>query len=217
MAAAWVTALGSAAASARGDDASAAPAADANAYGNRSELGRPPPRDRSYLQYGVTFAVEGVVSPGPICGDSSNPCILGSGAGVGVRVGWRATERLYIGGAYEFSKQDASTLYLLGILQQARFEIRSYFPTDHSVAPFFLAAAGLTGYGDRWDLATWGPALSLGGGIEIELSGGYVVGVSLAYRPTYLSAFVDSSTLHHDDGVAHLIGLELSLDAQEAL
>jgi hypothetical protein len=177
----------------------------------------PPPRGKPYVQFGVAFTVEGVVSPGPICAVAADPCIFGSGGGISARVGWRPTENVYIGGAYEFSKQDPSRLYRLGILQQARAELRRYIPTDHSIAPFVLAGLGIAGYGDEWAVDTWGPTATLGGGVEIELAGRSLIGLSLAYRPIYLHAFEDSSTLSHNAGIAHLLGLELALEAQDVL
>jgi hypothetical protein len=177
----------------------------------------PPPRGKPSVQFGVAFTVEGVLSPGPVCAVATDPCILGSGGGISVRVGWRPTENVYIGGAYELSKQDPSRLYRLGILQQARAEVRKYIPTGHSIAPFVLAGLGIAGYGDEWAVDTWGPAATLGGGVEIELSGRSLIGLSLAYRPMYLHAFEDSSTLSHNAGIAHLLGVELALEAQDPL
>ena len=178
---------------------------------------RPPPRGQSYLQYGVAFTVEGVASAGPICSESADPCILGSGAGITIRVGWRPVEDFYLGGAYEFSKQDPNQLYRLGILQQARAELRHYFPTGRSTAPYAVAGLGLAAYGNEWSVDTWGPAAALGGGLEVELSGKAVLGVSLGYRPVYLHTFVDSSTLSHQAGIAHFVGLEFALEARDAL
>jgi hypothetical protein len=40
--------------------------------------------------------------------------------------------------------------------------------------------------------------------------------VSLGYRPTYFHSWVDSSTLSHDGGVAHFIGLEAAVEAQDS-
>jgi hypothetical protein len=142
---------------------------------------------------------------------------LGSGAGIAIRVGWRPTEDFYLGGAYEFSKQDPNKLYRLGILQQARAELRHYFPNGRSTVPFALVGLGLAAYGNEWTVDTWGPAAALGGGVEVGLSGKTALGVSLGYRPVYLHAFVDSSTLSHDAGIAHFVGLELALEAQDAL
>src|SRR5580704_11259991 len=95
-------------------------AADPATAAERGNGVEPPPLGKSYVQFGVAFTVEGVVSPGPICAIATDPCILGSGGGISARVGWRPTERVYIGGAYEFSKQDPNLLYRLAILQQAR-------------------------------------------------------------------------------------------------
>ena len=157
------------------EDAEAAPAAEAFA--------RLPPPNRTFLQYGVAFTVEGVAAPGPICADTANPCILGSGGGIAVRVGARLAEDWYVGGAYEFSKQDPGELYRLAILQQARAEVRRYFRTGRVVTPFALLGLGLAGYGNEWSLDTWGLTAALGIGVEVELSGRSLLGISLA-NPT---------------------------------
>jgi hypothetical protein len=57
----------------------------------------------------------------------------------------------------------------------------------------------------------------LGAGLELEVSGGVLLDISRFYRPVYLQAFVDSSTLSHDAGIAQFVGLELAVEAQEAL
>jgi hypothetical protein len=197
---------------ARADEAAGAAEAEAVAA-------LPTPR-RAFLQYGVAFTVEDVASPGPICANSNlgNPCILGSGGGIAVRVGWRPTERLYIGGSYELSKQEPDKLYRLGILQQARGELREYFPTGHRITPFGLLEAGLAGYGNEWSIATWGPSATIGGGVEVEVSDGILFDASIFYRPIYLlQHFVDSSTLSHDPGIAQFLGLELAIEADEPL
>ena len=76
----------------------------------------PPDTRRPFIQYGIAFTIEDVLAAGPIC--SNSPCILGSGGGIAGRGGFRGSERLYIGGSYELSKQEPNKLYLLGILQQ---------------------------------------------------------------------------------------------------
>ncbi len=176
----------------------------------------PPPSVKSTLQYGVALTAETVASPGPVCGDSQNPCILGSGGGIAIRLGWRPNEHFYVGGAYAMSKQEPHQLYRVAILQQARVEARLYFPTGREAAPFLLLGTGVGGYGNEWSIDTWGPSATLGAGIEVQL-GGPVLVVSLAYRPMYLRAWTDSSTLSHDAGIAHLIGLELALEAQDTV
>ncbi len=172
---------------------------------------------QSYVQFGVAFTIEGVASAGPMCRASSAPCILGSGGGIVARAGWRPMENLYIGGGYEFSKQDPNNLYRLGILQQARAELRRYFPTGLRTNPFVMAGAGLAAYGDEWTIDTWGVTAAIGGGIELELSATLHLALALAYRPLYLRAWLDSSATPRDAGVAHLIGIEVALEAQDRI
>jgi len=177
----------------------------------------PPPPRKAQLQYGVAFTVEGVAHAGPICDNPGQPCILGSGGGIDARVGWRPSEHFYLGGAYEFSKQDPGKLYRLAILQQARIESRLYFPTGQSVAPFLVFAGGLVGYGNEWAVATWGACASVGGGLEVELSGAALLNVSLAYRPVFLRSFEDSIPAFHEAGITHFVTLEIALEAQDTL
>ncbi|MGD0674342.1 MAG: hypothetical protein ABSC94_02925 [Polyangiaceae bacterium] len=191
---------------------------DGSATSGAGELAfvRPPEPGHSFVQYGVAFTVEGVASPGPICAPNV-PCILGSGAGIVARAGWRPTEALYLGGAYEFSKQDPNNLYRLGLLQQVRGEIRLYFPNGTQTTPFVTSGAGLAAYGDEWSVGTWGATAAIGGGLELELSGAVHLGLALVYRPIYFRAWVYPSTIPHEAGFAHLVGLELALEAQDRL
>lgn len=175
----------------------------------------PPPSQHSYVQFGVGLASEVVASPGPICPHVTN-CILGSGGGLDVRAGWRPVDRLYLGGAYEVSKQDPNQLYRLGILQQLRAEGRRYFPTGRETSPFVLVGLGASGYGDEWRVDTWGASATVGGGLEVEL-GAAVVTVSAAYRPMYFQAWSDTSGIPHDAGVAHFLSLEISIEAKDRL
>jgi len=211
-------ALTTAPATARADDTgplagvSSAPAVPA---ATSETVVAPPPSQHSYVQFGVGLAAEVVGSPGPICPTVSN-CILGSGGGLVVRVGWRPVDRWYIGGAYEVSKQDPNQLYRLGILQQLRAEGRRYFPTGRETSPFVLVGAGASGYGDEWRVDTWGINATLGGGLEVEL-GTAVVAVSVAYRPMYFEGWSDTSGIPHDAGIAHFLSLEVSIEAKDQL
>ena len=215
--AAVAIALGASAHLARADEAAAKPAPDGVVAIEPEVLAPPAPPRRAYIQYGVAFTVEGVAHAGAVCADPNLPCILGSGGGIDISVGWRPSEDLYIGGAYEFSKQDPNKLFRLAILQQVRLELRHYFPTGKSTEPFVLFGAGLASYGNEWAVATWGPSATIGGGLELELAGGAVLDVSLAYRPVYLRSFSDSIPAFHEAGVAHFITLEIALEAQDTL
>jgi hypothetical protein len=200
-----------------GDTSSSAtqPSPPPAAPSNAAELVAPPPSQHSYVQFGVGLAAEVVGSPGPICQNVSN-CILGSGGGLVMRVGWRPGDLVYIGGAYEISKQDPNQLYRLGILQQLRAEGRRYFPTGRKISPFVLVGAGASGYGDEWQVATWGINLTLGAGLEIEL-GAAVVTLSASYRPMYFESWSDTSGIPHDSGVAHFLSLEVSIESKDRL
>jgi hypothetical protein len=175
----------------------------------------PAPSRFSYLQYGVALVAEAVASAGSICALVEN-CIFGTGGGLVARLGWRPSDELYIGGAYEVSKQDPQQLYRLGILQQVRAEGRRYFPTGREIAPFVLVGAGLAGYGNEWSIDTWGPSGTLGGGIEMEL-GGPVLVLSLAYRPMYFHEWVVASTNDLQSGIAHFVGIDVSVEAKDRL
>ena len=193
----------------------AAHAQDAATAAANESVVTPPASQHQYIQYGVGLAAEVVGSPGPICPNVTN-CILGSGGGLDVRVGWRALDKFYLGGAYEMSKQDPNQLYRLGILQQLRAEGRRYFPTGKEVSPFVLVGAGATAYGNEWRVDTWGASITLGGGLEVEL-GGAAVNLSLAYRPMYFKGWADSSGIPHDSGIAHFFSLEASIEAKDQL
>jgi len=201
----------------------------ASADSTSTTTGKPnvaePPTERAYVQYGAALVAEIVAIAGPACTGGSDPnnptpCILGSGGGMVARGGWRPIETWYWGGAYEVSKQDPHQLYRLALLQQARTELRRYFPTGHAAAPFVLVGAGVCGYGSSlWPFGridTWGPSGTFGGGVEVQL-GGPVLVVSVAYRPMYLDSWYDSSELFHASGVAHFVGLEAAVEAQNAL
>ena len=53
-----------------------------------------PPR-RAQIQYGVAYTVEVIPQAGPVCANQDQPCILGSGGGIDVSVGWRPTDAFY--------------------------------------------------------------------------------------------------------------------------
>ncbi|MBX3192727.1 MAG: hypothetical protein KF819_37435 [Labilithrix sp.] len=181
------------------------------------EKALPPPTNVVYLQYGVAFTANVVSAAGPICDNVTVPCILGPGGGIAVRAGWRGTGALYLGGAYELSKQDPNKLLRLAILQQVRGEARYYFVSGRVAEPYASAGLGIAGYGNEWGVDTWGPAGFLGVGVEAQVTRTTVVGVGLAYRLLYFQSFNDSSGAVRDAGVSQLVGLDLLLEHREPI
>lgn len=177
----------------------------------------PPPTNIVYLQYGVAFTAESVLAPGPICDNAAVPCIFGTGGGIAIRVGYRGAGPLYLGGAYEFSKQDPNNLYRLAILQQARFEGRYYLGTGRVTDPYAAFGGGLAGYGNEWGVDTWGPTASAGGGVEFQITRRTVVGLGLAYRLMWFHRFTDTSGADRAPGIAQLLGLDLVLEQRDPI
>lgn len=181
------------------------------------EQALPPPSRVVYFQYGVAFAAEHVLAPGPICDNVTIPCILGSGGGIVVRGGWRGSGRFYFGGAYELTKQDPNKLYRIALLQQARAEGRFYFGTARVTDPYLALGAGVAGYGNEWTIDTWGPSGSAGVGLEYQITRRTVVGLALSYRLLYFSRFTDTAGAPRSPGVAQLLGFDLVLEQRDAI
>lgn len=179
------------------------------------ERAPPPPTNVVYFQYGVSLAAEVVAAAGPICNNVTVPCILGPGGGVAVRGGWRSSGAVYLGGAYEVTKQDPNKLYRLALLQQARGEFRYYLSTARDFEPYVSGSLGVAGYGNEWAIDTWGPLGGLGGGVEIQIARTTVIGFGLAYRLAYFKAFTDTSGARRDGGVTQLLGLDFLLEQRE--
>jgi hypothetical protein len=177
----------------------------------------PPPTNVVYVQYGVALTAEVVSAAGPICDNVGVPCILGPGGGVAVRVGWRGAGALYLGGAYELSKQDPNKLLRLAILQQARAEARYYFVSGRITEPYLAGGLGVAGYGNEWGIDTWGPGGFGGVGIETQITRRTVVGVALAYRLLYFQQFRDTTGAERAAGLTQLIGLDFVLEQRDPI
>lgn len=179
---------------------------------------KPPELTRAFFQYGLSFTAEAVAAAGPLCTSvPSAPCIFGSGGGVAARVGRRARTPWYFGVAYEFSKHDPSQLYRLAILQQLRFEARYYLLTSTKLQPFLLGAAGVNVYGNLWGVDTGGAGASLGVGVEAQVGYAAAFGLSIGYRALGFTSFTDSADNSRAGGIAHVFGIDLSLETREPL
>src|SRR4029077_1231987 len=154
----------------------------------RAELQRPESRlETGSVQYGAALTAELLASPGAICPDKAVvPCVIGSGGGLAVRAGYRFHSPFYLGGSYEFSKQDAHKSITVAILQQVRAEARYYLPTRGVYMPFLTGGTGAVGYGGQWSLETIGGMAFIGVGMELQLSRTAVMAFIVSYRPIVL-------------------------------
>jgi hypothetical protein len=177
----------------------------------------PPPAAPS-LQYGAAFTAEVPWHMGSICPKAtSTPCILGAGAGLIARVGVKIRDGWYFGGAYSFTKQDASNLLRLPILQSLRAETRRYFYQDFRGSPYISMGLGFVLYGSEWSAETYGGIASIGVGVEYQLTRSVVLGLQPAYRIIPLRPWTDDNGLARGAGPAHFFGLELTLEVLSPL
>jgi len=206
------------------------------AFANRAsaqQSQRPPPNNAEYFQYGVAVAMEKLLSGGDVCpapgaatpatGERTpTPCILGSGGGLGIRMGYRSRGPWYLGGAYQFTRMDSSNLLRLGILQQLRGEARYYLDRGNRLTPYGVLGVGAVFYGNEWQVSTGGPTLSAGLGLEFQITQYTVMGIALSYRNFLFHHWTDATGLTRANeylgfGFAHTIGLELILELRSPL
>ncbi|HEY0467642.1 MAG TPA: outer membrane beta-barrel protein [Polyangiaceae bacterium] len=184
---------------------------------------RPPPNNVEYFQYGVAVAFEKVVSGGNVCpSTSTTPCILGSGGGLVIRMGYRSRGPWFLGGAYEFTRMDSGNLLRLGILQQLRGEARYYLDAGNRLTPYGTLGFGAAFYGNEWKVSSGGPMLSAGLGLEFQITQSTVIGLSLGYRGFLFHNWTDSTGQVRADeylgfGFAHTVGLEFILELRSPL
>jgi len=181
-----------------------------------------PPTSVHYLQYGVALAAEFVASAGDVCARGAGTCILGSGGGLALRVGYRSRAPWYVGGAYEFSRQNSANLLRLAILQQLRAETRYYFDAGKRGTPYLSGGVGAVLYGNEWGSDTGGITTFLGVGLEFQISESAVLGAGLAYRALLLRGWTDTTEERRADrylgfGLAHMIAFEVVLEIRESL
>lgn len=184
----------------------------------------PPPNNVEYFQYGVALVGETALSAGDVCPKTpeATPCILGSGGGLALRVGYRARDPWYLGGAYEFSRQDSSNLLRLAILQQLRLEARYFFDRGMRTTPFVVGSVGGLLYGREWGISTAGGVLSAGAGLEYQVSATTVIGFAPMYRLLVPHGWTDSTGTRRADaflgfGFAHFFAVELMLEVRDPL
>ncbi len=186
----------------------------------REEAGvvRPPPLNVDYLQFGAALHMLFALNPGPVCpSDATVPCILGSGAGLAARAGYRSRGPWYVGGAYSLAKLDTQGLMRVGVLQQLNGEMRYLLNLGQRTEPYVTSGIGGVAFGNEWDAEAWGVTTFGGIGFEVQLSRTTVVGMAATYRPMLFFEWTDRAGQQRDTGVAHFWGLAIALEARDAL
>jgi hypothetical protein len=179
----------------------------------------PPAESRiesGYVQYGAALVAETFLGAGALCSAPDAPCVIGSGGGLAIRVGYRYHSPLYLGGAYEFSKQDAHKALVLPILQQLRGEARYVLSTTTFLSPFATGGIGGVLYGSEWGAATFGGVASVGLGAELALSKSSIVVLGLSYRAFVLKSWDDPAGQRRPTSLVSFLGLELGFEQRAA-
>jgi hypothetical protein len=180
----------------------------------------PIPSRGRYLDYGMAFHSEAVLSSGRLCPkDAKENCVLGGGGGISFGAAYR-TSAYSVGAVYEVTFHDSSNIYQRGVLQQLRGEWRvrpSFAVVPDTIVGFLGLGGGLATYGDNWAIDTYGPSAhgSIGGEIELGIKVALVVAIS--YRAFYLKSFEDPSRQPRPAGIAHMLGLQLGLELHDPL
>jgi hypothetical protein len=183
----------------------------------------PPPTSVEYLQYGVSLHTLTLLDGGSVCPvGAKTPCIVGSGGGLGLRVGYRSRGPFYLGAAFQLSRLNSSNLLRLAILQRLTAEGRYYFDRGNRLTPYLLGAAGGAIYGNEWGAKAGGLALGFGVGLEYQISERTVVTLLPTYQPILFRRFSDSTDQVRAAGplgfgLAHWLAVQIIIEARDPL
>ncbi|HKY37452.1 MAG TPA: outer membrane beta-barrel protein [Polyangiaceae bacterium] len=183
----------------------------------------PPPTSVEYLQYGVSLHTLTLLESGDVCPEgATTPCIVGSGGGLGLRLGYRSLGPFYVGASFQLSRLNSANLLRLAILQRLCAEGRYYFDRGDRLTPYLLGGLGGAIYGNEWDASAGGLALSLGVGLEYQISEQTVVTILPTYQPIAFRHFSDSTGQERAQGplgfgVAHWLAIQFIIEARDPL
>lgn len=183
----------------------------------------PPPSSVEYLQYGVSLHTLTLLSGGSVCPEgAATPCIVGSGGGLGLRVGYRSRGPFYLGAGFQLSRLNSSNLLRLGILQRLTADGRYYFDRGSRLTPYLMAGLGGAIYGNEWGASSGGAALSLGLGLEYQISERTVITFLPIYQPILFREFRDQTGQARGSGplgfgLAHWLAVQFAIEARDPL
>jgi opacity protein-like surface antigen len=99
---------------------------------------------------------------------------------------------------------------------------RYYFDRGDRLTPYLHAGLGGAIYGNEWGASAGGLALSLGVGLEYQITAQTVVTLQPTYQPVVFRHFVDSTGQHRAEGplgfgVAHWLAVQVVIEARDPL
>src|SRR4051812_40826976 len=183
----------------------------------------PPPTSVEYLQYGVSLHTLTLLNGGSVCPEgAATPCILGSGGGLGLRIGYRSRGPFYLGAAFQLSRLNSSNLLRLAIQQRLTAEGRYYFERGNRLTPYLLAGAGGAIYGNEWGASAGGAAFSFGVGLEYQISERTMVSLVPTYQPMLFRRFEDATGQVRAAGplgfgLAHWLAVQVVIEVRDPL
>jgi hypothetical protein len=150
-----------------------------------------PPRWVFELHTGFSFPLQ----TDALCPDGRG-CVLRGGGGIGTSVERRSPNGFGWLVGYEDWFLDSDSVYELAVQQILRGGLRYTMPTDTVLHPVFELSLGVMGYGDTFEIETFGGLLQAFGGAEIELNETFGLLLGLALR-----AFTHTEFRTERDGV----------------
>ncbi len=183
----------------------------------------PPPTSVEYVQYGVALHTLTLLDAGDVCPEGIvTPCIVGSGGGLGLRMGYRSRGPFYLGAAFQLSRLSSSNLLRLAVLQRLTAEGRYYFDRGNRLTPYLLGAAGAAIYGNEWGADAWGAAFGFGVGLEYQISERTVVTLVPAYQPMLFRRFTDATGQERAAGplgfgLSHWLAVQVVIEVRDPL
>jgi len=183
----------------------------------------PPPTSVEYIQYGVSLHTLTLLDGGAVCPvGATTPCIVGSGGGLGLRMGYRSRGPFYLGATFQLSRLNSSNLLRLAILQRLTVDGRYYFDRGNRLTPYLLGGLGGAIYGNEWGASSGGVAFSFGVGVEYQMTERTLVTLLPTYQPVLFRRFDDSTGQERAAGplgfgLAHWLAVQVIVELRDPL
>ena len=183
----------------------------------------PPPTSVEYVQYGVSLNTLTLLDGGSVCPEGApTPCILGSGGGLGLRMGYRSRGPFYLGAAFQLSRLNSSNLLRLATLQRLTAEGRYYFDRANRLTPYLLGGLGGAIYGNEFGAKAGGVTGSFGVGLEYQITERLVVTFLPNYQPILFRRFTDATGQVRAAGplgfgLSHWLAVQVVIEVRDPL